>query len=86
MAYYDISLLAADYDFTSRVRACAASEGATDPVQWAMDHIWQVAGAPTFGDRYAYAIATGVPNPGRDPSVIPDADILSAVQAIGVTA
>ncbi len=32
-------------------------------------------------DQYASALAAGIPNPGRDESVITDADILAAVQA-----
>lgn len=85
MAYYDVSLLAADNDFISRTRAAVAVEGVADPVSWTNEHMWQMAGAPGFGDKYSYAIATGVENPGRNESVIPDADILAAVQAIGVS-
>jgi hypothetical protein len=88
MAYYDISLLAQDYDFTQRTAACYASEtagnaAAINPGEWANSHAWQIAGAPGFGDAYASALASGVQNPGRDPAVIADAQILSAVQAIG---
>lgn len=82
MGYYDVSLLASDGDFISRTRACAATEGETDPVTWTNDHIWEMAGTPGFGDKYSYAINTGVENPGRNESVITDADILSAVQTI----
>jgi hypothetical protein len=82
MAYSDIALLSADNDFIQRTRACAATEGELDPVGWSNDHQWQMAAIPTFGDRYAYALATGVVRPGNDPSVIPDADILAAVQAL----
>lgn len=86
MAYWDVSLLAADGEFQNRVAACYATEtpiGTGDqPMSWAAEHAWDVAAAPGFGDAYASAIAAGVPNPGRDPAVISDAQILSAVQAL----
>jgi len=86
MSYYDVSLLAADWDFASRSQAAYASEvGLTttnDPPSWWSQHAWNMASAPGFGDAYASALAGGVPNPGRDPGVITDPQILSAVQAI----
>jgi len=82
MPYADISLLALDYDFAQRVRACAATENIADPMQWFTDHQWQIAATPGFGDKYAYAIDMNVPRPGWDESVITDPDILSAVQAL----
>jgi hypothetical protein len=88
MAYYDVSLLAQDPDFVVRIAACYSTETAGNaeaeyPTAWAADHIWAIAGAPGFGDAYSSAVAGGVPNPGRDASVISDAQILAAVQAIG---
>lgn len=84
MAYSDISLLAADNDFIQRTRACAATEGIADPVQWSVDHQWQMAAAPGFGEAYASALASNVPRPGWDQSVISDPQLLSAFQAINV--
>ena len=81
MAYSDIALLSADNDFISRTRACVATEGELDPVQWSQDHQWQMAATPTFGEKYGYAISNGINRPGNDPSVISDGDILSAVQS-----
>ena len=88
MAYYDVAQLAQDPDFNVRIAACYATETAGDPAavyptQWAAEHQWQIAGAPGFGDAYASAVAGDVPNPGRDPSVIGDDQILAAVQAVG---
>jgi hypothetical protein len=80
MAYSDVALLAQDNDFILRTRACVSEEGEADPITWSNDHQWQMAGAPGFGDAYASAIASGVPRPGNDPSVISDPQILSAVQ------
>lgn len=89
MAYWDLSQLVVDPDFGTRVAACYASEGHTDPDpgSWAQMNGWEVAASPGFADAYASAVAGGVPNPGRDPAVISDAQILSAVQPlIGATA
>lgn len=86
MAFFDVSLLRQDPDFNARTAACYAQETSfgegTDPGVWAQQHSWDLAAAPGFGDAYASAVAGGVPNPGRDQSVISDAQILSAVQAI----
>lgn len=86
MAYSDQALLSNDSDFLQRIAACAAIEidlGETHPVTWGANHQWQIAASPGFGDKYASALAAGVPRPGNDPAVISDGDILSAVQVIG---
>lgn len=86
MAFSDVALLALDQDFRMRIAACATQEGIEmgedQPPVWAMNHQWEFAGVPGFGDKYAYAIATGVVRPGNDPTVITDGDILSAMQAL----
>lgn len=85
MAYYDVAQLSSDGDFISRVTAAYATdhpEIADQAPVWADAHRWNMAGQPGFGDAYASAVAGGVPNPGRDPSVISDAQILSAVQSV----
>jgi hypothetical protein len=85
VAYYDIALLTQDLDFSMRVSGCYSSEtllGGEQPNGWTNAHIWLIASAPGFGDAYAYAIASGVSDPGRDPAVITDGQLLSAVQAV----
>lgn len=83
MSYFDQSALARDSDFTLRIAACVSNEDpAVNPPQWATEHQWQIAAAPGFADAYSSAVAGDVENPGRDPSVISDAQILSAVQAV----
>lgn len=87
MAYSDQALLSADGDFVQRIAACAAVEidltpPAEQPVQWAYDHVWKIAAAPGFADKYASALAGGVPRPGNDQAVISDGEILAAVQAL----
>ena len=82
MSYFDQSTLARDGDFNQRIAACVSNElPDVYPPEWAAAHQWQIAAAPGFADAYASAIAGDVPNPGRDPAVISDAQILSAVQA-----
>jgi hypothetical protein len=81
----DQANLSRDGDFNLRIAAAATVEidGAeTNPLLWAGEHQWQLAAAPGFADAYASAVAGGVPNPGADPSVISDAMILSAIQAL----
>ena len=82
MAYYDVALLRQDAQFRQRVSACYATERPDSeyPDSWAASHAWDMAAQPGFGDAYASALAAEVPNPGADPSVISDAQILSAVQ------
>lgn len=80
--YSDVALLAQDTDFQFRTMACVSQEGEADPTSWVYQHTWQMAGAPGFGEKYASALAGNVERPGWDQSVISDADILGAVQAI----
>jgi len=87
MAYYDLAQLADDDDFKDRCGAAAQAEGligigSGKVEQWVADNRWTLAAAPGFADAYASAIASHVPNPGRDTSVISDAMILSAIQAL----
>ena len=86
MSYYDVSLLASDQDFAMRSMACYATETLqspdADPNSWWSEHSWHMAAVPGFGDAYASALANEVENPGRDPGVITDPQILSAVQAL----
>lgn len=86
MAYSDIAALRNDNDFVTRVTACASvegkesSEGASDADRWTTERMWTIAAAPGLGDKYAYALASGIDRPGNDQSVISDADILAVVQ------
>lgn len=84
MSYSSQSQLANDTMFRDRVSACAAVEvpHSHQPVQWMLDHIWWISAAPGFADAYEYALNSDVPNPGNDPAVITDAQILGAVQVI----
>ena len=86
MAYSDVALLANDGDFINRTAACATVEMLPESgYEWAYAHNWQMASTPSFGDKYASALAAGVPRPGNDQAVINDAEILSAVQYLMAT-
>ena len=76
MSYWDISLMAADPDLTSRCAAAAAQEGAPDPRNWAANHMLELAASPGWSEAWASAIAGENP----DGAVITDGQILSAVQ------
>lgn len=82
MAYYDGYLLATDQDFLSRCGMAAEAEPPPLNFDWGVEHRYALASSPGFSDAYASALVAGVPDPGRDPSVISDAQILSAVQAL----
>lgn len=84
MSYSSQAQLSNDTMFRDRIASCAAVEAPKthQPKQWADDHIWWIAASPGFADAYEYALNTGVPNPGNDPAVITDAQILSSVQYI----
>jgi hypothetical protein len=80
MSYYTGWQLANDQHFLNRVGFCAEIEGLG--FEWGIEHRMQVAAAPGFAEAYESAIVAEVPNPGLDPAVISDPQILSAVQAV----
>lgn len=86
MSYWDIAVMAADTELLRRVTACAAQEEVEgDPYTWAADHILLLAAEPGWAEAWAYAIAAGNETPGRDPGVISDGMILSAVQGMVIS-
>jgi hypothetical protein len=44
--------------------------------------MWRIVANGPIADAYSYAVATDVPNPGKDEAVVTDAAILDAVTAI----
>lgn len=84
MSYTSIAQMASDAYLRDRITACAATEPETknDPVQWTMNHAWQVVAAPGWDLAWDSAIAGEVPDPGKDPGVISDSMILSRVQEL----
>lgn len=75
MAYWDIAQMARDADLYSRVEACSVQENR------GMPNMLVIAAAPGWDAAWASAVAGGNETPGRDPAVITDPMILSAVQA-----
>ena len=84
MSYNHIADAASDSDLRRRVAACFAQNttGTEQPEALASVHMWRIAADNDIADAYAYAVATNVPNPGRDEAVVTDAAILAAVDAI----
>lgn len=84
MSYNSIAAAAQDGDLRTRVAACFAQQttGPDQPEALAALHMWRIVADGTIADSYAYAVATNVPNPGRDEAVVTDAAILAAVDAI----
>ena len=81
--YWDVALMAQDTDLTRRVQACAAQEQDGNPYTWTADNMLDVCASPGWADAWASALAGGNETPGRDPAVITDGMILSAVQTVG---
>ena len=83
MSYTTIHQCANDSAFQARLEAAAAQEG-YDPPAYAMTNLlrWPVASASDVAAAYESAVLNDNPNPGGDPSVITDAQILAKVQAI----
>lgn len=82
MSYSSSAQLQSDTYFRRRVTACAAEQQVADPEVWANDNSWKMAAMPGFAEAYESAVASGIPNPGDDPAVITDPQILSAVQSL----
>ncbi len=86
MTYWDISEMSRSTSLTNREQAAAAQEIAdTDPYEWVAQNVLRLAAEPGWAAAWASALAAGNPDPGRDPAVITDGMILSAVQALAAT-
>lgn len=82
-SYLAIAAIANDKHMQERVRACYAQQTETlDPTHtvWQTRYDW--ASAPGWGASWESALANGIEEPGKDPAVISDAQILSQVQAM----
>jgi hypothetical protein len=84
VSYNSIAAAAQDNALRLRVAACFAQEtdGVEQPEALAAIHMWRIVANGPIADAYSYAVATDVPNPGKDEAVVTDANILAAVQAI----
>ena len=84
MSYNAIAAAAQDHDLRQRVAACFAQEttGPEQPEALASVHMWRIVANGPIADAYSYAVATDVPNPGKDEAVVTDANILAAVEDV----
>ena len=84
MTYNAIAAAAQDHDLRQRVAACFAQEttGPEQPPALAELHMWRIVANGPIADAYSYAVATDVPNPGKDEAVVTDANILAAVEDV----
>ena len=84
MTYWTVALMSKDDDLLNRVTACVAMEGERDPELWTQKNKWAMAAQPGWGDAWEYALNIGhdPATIGKDPAVITDGMVLSAVQAI----
>jgi hypothetical protein len=82
--YWGVYLVSTSPSLRSRVVACASKEDIPDPEGWVYARTWEYASAPTWAEKYEYALATGNEDPGKDAAVITDEDILTQVQKMNV--
>ena len=84
--YLTHSIIADDPYMRLRVASCAAQEGVTavgiDPDEWTRQwrRVW--ASSPNWDSKWESAILNDVEEPGKNPGVISDGDILATVQAM----
>ena len=81
-SYLTISVIAMDRYMINRVTACAAQQGIANATNWVASSAYIWAAAPGWAEKWDYAVAGGVEEPGMDPAVITDVDILSQVQTM----
>jgi hypothetical protein len=82
MGYWEIAEMGRDVDLGARVQACAAQEIDGDPIQWQLANMLDVCASPGWDAAWSSALAAGNETPGRDPAVITDGMVLSAVQSL----
>lgn len=82
-AYLTINTIAGDATMMGRLAACAAQQSAPgDPYQWAYTHRYTWAASPGWAAAWDSAVAGGIEDPGSDPAVITDPQILTQVQTM----
>jgi hypothetical protein len=84
MGYWEIAEMAQDLDLAARIQAAAAQEITDDrsPYAWQAENMLDLCASPGWDAAWSSAAAGGNEAPGRDPGVITDGMILSAVQSI----
>jgi hypothetical protein len=82
VSYRAAYLLAQDQGFFTRVGMCFQEQGSD--FEAGVSARYAIAASPGFPEKYQYALDTGVEDPGASQEVITDAELLAAVQAMGV--
>lgn len=82
MSYLSQAALVDDVPLRRRMVACASISGVDDADSWAHQTRWRFATQHGWESAYETALDNGKPKPGEDQTVISDAMILSAVQAL----
>jgi hypothetical protein len=94
-SYLTISTIAADEFMVRRVTACVTQQAESgwafpgpsgqvvDASSWAVSSAYRWAASPTWAEKWDYAVASNIAEPGKDSAVITDADILATVQHLG---
>lgn len=89
-SYLAISQIANDEWMLERMTAAAVQQTTlgninvgTNPQVWISEQRYVWACSPSWGEKWSSALAGGIEEPGKDESVITDADILTTVQHLG---
>ena len=95
-SYLSIAAIANDEFMRERMYACVSQQqhlgnvdvglpSVSDPFsaqEWVNQNRYVWASSPSWGEKWSSALASDNPEPGKDESVITDADILATVQAL----
>lgn len=82
MSYLSQAALVDDVPLRRRIVACASISGVDDADSWTHQNRWRFATQHGWESAYETALRDNKPKPGEDQTVISDAMILSAVQAL----
>jgi hypothetical protein len=88
MTYSTVFAVSQDQALKDRCAAAAAEQGvpAGEEQHWVYTHALRLAAQPGWAAAWESALANDKPNPGSDPAVISDEQILRAVQdLLGIT-
>lgn len=90
-SYLAIAAIAKDQFMVERMHAAVTQQVHlgnvplidSDPTVWVANNNYIWASSPGWGEKWDSALAAGTEEPGKDPAVITDDDILATVQALG---
>jgi hypothetical protein len=93
VSYSDVVEMQASQSLMKRAMASVAEEvtsgnstGDAVFIQvWVQDRSWDIASTPGWDAKWASGVAAGIADPGDNPAVIADADILPRIQQLLAT-